>query len=244
MTFSEELASAIADWLSAKGRRSVQMLSRLSTVSNSTIRRAMQKECMPSQENTFLIASVVMNRQDFNDFVSRHWPHLKEYIVDSGYRSSNNDDLLHLIRSEKHCKIIVLASSLDGTDHHEVAKKFGESALEFLDDLIDLKVLTKKGQKWIFDENFGSMSFEVARDILSNFISMCERKNDYIKGLSSSWVGWESVSPSIAKKINALSCRYCQDVGNLITDPENRGDVLVYTGIISNVLKGQEYVHE
>jgi hypothetical protein len=238
-TTTETLATAISRWLDARPTRSLQMLARLSSVSYSTVRRVAQGEVDSSQEVAVAIASIVMPDPELRDFVGSRWPALKKFVLNVSYRTPE-DDLARFMHSEEHLRVLVLASHVHGIDEKDVIETFGQGSVPYFEDIITAGVLSKKGTKWILDQNVGSTSLEHARQCLAIFIRMCHRRNDEITGASAAYVGWESLSKDAALKLAALEAKFCEDAFSIIADKDSRGDVLVFFGSLFNVLRGQE----
>ncbi|HYX39277.1 MAG TPA: helix-turn-helix transcriptional regulator [Oligoflexus sp.] len=238
-TTAQSLAAAISRWLDGRHTRSLQMLARLSSVSYSTVRRVAQGEVDPSQEVAIAIASIIMPEAELRDFVGSRWPALKRFVVNVSYRTTE-DDLARFLHSEEHLKVLVLASYVHGVDEKDVVEAFGQGLLPYFEDVVASGVLTRKGDKWILDQDVGSSSFAHARRTLATFISMCSRKNDELKGASAAYVGWESLNKEAALKLADLEAKFCEDAFAIIGDKSNRGDVLVFFGTLFNILKGQE----
>lgn len=241
MAVGRDLAEAISEWLEKKkGTRSLYMLARLASISYSSVRRAAQGEGRITQGIALSIASVVMSESKFKEFAHKHWPHLKRFVVDVAHHPIESEDILDFVKSGQHFKLLVLASSNEGTNEAEVKEKFGEQSIPFFYDLINAGILTRKGDSWQFEKDIGTVSFESTRNCLSNLISICDKRNDYIKGASTSYVGWKSFNIEAAKKANEIATRYCEEMSKLVKNPENSGDVLIFFGVLSNVLKGRE----
>lgn len=243
MAINQDLAESISLWLEQKkGTRSLNMLARTACVSYSSARRAAQGEGGVTQGIALSIASVVMAEAQLKEFAQEHWPHLKRFVVDVAHQPLDSEELIDFVKSESHFKLLVLASSNEGTNEAEVQEKFGEQSLPFFHDLIDSGVLVGKGDSWFLEKDIGSVSFELTRSCLSQLVSICDKRNDYIKGASTSYVGWKSFNVEAARKANEITARYCEEMSQLIKDPASDGDVLVFFGALSNILKGREKI--
>ncbi len=242
MTYDEELSSAIQAWIEEKESRNMSMLARLANVSYSSVRRAVQKECVASQQTCVQIASIVMPKPEYLEFVERYWPNLKKYVAGISNYSPNKDDVLQaFMESEEHFMVMTLASSENGTNHEEVKNIFGERYLPIFEELIQSACLKLgKNQRWKIIDNFSSPSFELARKMLSAFLSHHNKVIDEINGATTSWAAWESVKPETARDITDILAKSCAEVTNKLTDPQNKGNVLVCTGIYSGILKGRD----
>ncbi len=242
MSVVKTLATAIETWLSQKPSRSLSMLARISDVGYSTIRRCAQSEGEPSQEVALAIASVVMTDTQVRSFVGDFWPGLRRYVVDANHaRREGDEDILEFMRSEPHFKIMVMASHCDGIDFLDVIRKFGEDMLPFFNDLKNAGHLRPVGNdKWLFDQDYGNVSRELARASLSRLAALCPKSNDAIVDASSAYVAWESLTPKAAKEVSSLTSRYCADIYNVVSKKENHGDILVICGALHNILKGLE----
>ncbi len=241
LSADEELSAAIKIWLEDKESRNMSMLARLAKVSYSSVRRAVQKECVASQQTCVQIASVVMAKPEYLEFVERYWPNLKKYVAGISNYSPNKDDVLQaFMESEEHFMVMTLASSENGTNHEEVKNIFGERYLPIFEELIQSACLKLENSKWKIIEGFSSPSFELARKMLSAFLSHHNKVIDEINGGTTSWAAWESVKPETALEIAEILVKSCAEVTNKLTDPQNKGDVLVCTGIYSGILKGRD----
>lgn len=243
MTYSQHIAFAIDNWIKAKPNRSISMLARLAQVSYSSTRRAAQRECESSKEVGLAIASVVMEEREYQEFVVTYFPHLKRYLVETAYRPNPNEQILYYLQSENYCKIVVLAGSSSGTNEDEVRERFGANAVNHFKELVEVGLLERMDNgNWQYVSDIGFSSYDLARTVLSLCTKICDKNNDYRKGASTSWVGWESVNEKTARRLYDLATDYTSEVSRIIKDPDNKGDVLIFSGILSNVLKGEELI--
>lgn len=242
MSVMGELSQAIDAWVNRKPQtRTISMLSRLSNVSYSTVRRCVQGESEPSQEVALAIASVVMSDSEMRSFIGSHWPWLKRHIVDANHaRGENDDDVLEFLRSQPHFRLIVIASHVDGIDSDDVVRKFGESYLDYFEDLKNAGILHNSGGKWVFDKEFGNVSRDLARTCLSHLLTVVPRQNDDIKNASSAYIAWESLNEEGNKLVSDEISDLCSRLYKIVSNQAYRGDILVACGAFHGILKGQE----
>ncbi len=243
MTYTEELANAIDCWIKAKSTRSLSMLSRLAQVSYSSARRAAQKEVETSQQICLKIAAVIMSRAEYLEFTAKYWPDLNRFIAKITPPVSKDSILVDFMQSEKHFMVLVLASSADGTSREEAVECFGRGIEPYFNEIVDSGCvnLTSNG-RWKLNEDFGSPSFELARKMMIAFIANHNRKNDDVSGTTTSWVCWESVNGETARNVNMKIKKCASEIFEEVSDPRNKGNVLVCSGVYSGIMKGVEEV--
>lgn len=216
------------------------MLAKLTNVSYASVRRAALQECEPSQQTCLKIASVVMDKAEYQCFIDKNWPHLMQTNV--SYPAGNESIYLQrFLESEEHFLIIALSSISKGVTKTEVMSRLGSHFERPFQELIDSGFLKKnQNERWIFEDSVGSPSMELARKMLSCFLKVHDKRTDDIGEGSVSWVAWESVSTKAAKEVYQLLNECSTSVANVIADPNNKGDVLICSGLYTGILAGRD----
>ncbi len=232
----DKLAEAIEKWLPQRENRNLSLLSKKTATSYSTMRRIAQKEAIPSRDTALRIAQVVMHADEFNSFVDSYCSDMKRLMYKPSDLGVEETDYTS---DEKYFPIIVLASSKQGTNEAEVKDFLGRDAVKYFNDLIGSGYLNKHGENWRAPD-FDSYSLPKARKLMHSLLDICQAENDTIDYAAHSHVAWESLSPEAAKELHIWTHRYIKGVMEIVTNPKNSGDVLVCTGALFNVVKGQE----
>lgn len=248
MSMTESLREAIAAWLKEKPRRNLSTLARLSSVSYSTLRRIANAGSETSDDTALKIADVVMDDKALKAFAWQWMPAMAKVRTDIAYKVSSpeNEELLRELLADKHLTpILLLASHREGTNFEEVRAYFGEDMGQRFNRLVADGVFTEchteKGfRNWRLVEDIGSVSLEMARDILTTMAHISPLANDELAHTSLAHVTWESVNLETALAIFHAAVDFMRKVSGLVSDKANRGDVLIMQGTYFNVLKGVE----
>jgi hypothetical protein len=247
MSIQQALAAAISAWLKAKPSRNLNVLTRLTTASYSSVRRAAQGEVEQEQSTVVSIASIVMSEDELRLFLRNYYPSLERAVVDVRGPETSTDALndnesvvVDFLKSDDHAKLLVLAGSRTGTNDEEVAKKFGENYLAYFEDIKASGILRYNDGNWYFEGSVGNVSLSLARKVLCSLAREFDVKNDSIKLASYSYVLWESLSPEGVEKVYRANEIHAKNVYDITSDPANKGDVLIVSGLLHNVIKGQE----
>ncbi len=240
MSVVQTLSDAIASWLEKRPNLSLNALARLANVSYSSIRRCAQKEAEPSQKVALGIAAIVLSETDYRAFTAKHYPNLKTFVSDLNHAPTTDIALDEFIKSDEHLKIIVLASGERGIDETDVKDKFGLPHVSYFQEVVAAGLLTKKGDKWVFDKDVGYVSLENARRWMGTFLSMYDRRCDDITGAAASYAGWQELNQSGVLAYHQATLEYCQALHKIALDPSMRGDIVVIYGALLNVVKGLE----
>jgi len=241
MTIQQSLAAAIDRWLESRKGRSLNSLSRLTSVSYSSVRRAAQGEVEQEQSTVVAIASVVMDKEALKSFVSKYYPELQGAIVENrGSNSYDDQGIEDFLDSDDHFVLLLMANSRNGTSEKEIAHMFGESKIPYFEDIKNSNILVERDGRWYFEGNISIASLDLSRRLLRRILSQCDRRNDSVKHASFSYANWESLTPEAARELYNEAANYSKRIYEITSNPKNHGNVLVVMGLIHNVLKGQE----
>lgn len=241
MTIQKNLAAAIESWLEAKKGRSLHSLSRLTSVSYSSVRRAAQGEVEQEQSTVVAVASVVMKNEELKIFISKYYPELQGAVVENRDSNSYEDQgIEEFLDSDDHFVILLMANSRNGTNEKEIAHMFGESKVPYFEDIKNSNVLVERDGRWYFEGNISIASLDLSRRLLRRILSQCDRRNDSVKYASFSYTNWESLTSEAARELYNEASNYSRRIYEITSNPKNHGNILVVMGLIHNVLKGQE----
>jgi hypothetical protein len=247
MSIQQVLAAAISSWLNAKPNRSLHVLSRLTTASYSSVRRAAQGEVEQEQSTVVAIASVVMSEEDLRSFLRNYYPTLERAVIDVrgpdvrlDDANDNETSVIDFLKSDEHSKILILANSRTGTNDEEVSRKYGENYLSYFEDIKKSGILRYNEGSWFFDGSVGNVSQVLARKVICNLAKEFDGRNDSIHHASYSYLLWESLNKDGLEKVYRCHASHAKEVYDICSDPANHGDILTVFGLLHNVLKGQE----
>lgn len=236
---TQSLCKAIGVWVLEKDNRSLALLARLSKVSYSTIRRIMQNETVPNSDTALKLADILMAKAERTIFAEKYTPTFAKNLAEVAYKSDDTD-MLEYINDKAFIPLILLASHAQGTNEAEVRFFFGHESSAKFAELVDSGHLVRCGSNWKLEKDIGSVSRETAREMLSVFTQICPAANDSISCASLAHVGWESVNLKTALAVFHLAVTFARDAIRLTSDPENKGDIMIFFGSLFNVIKGVE----
>lgn len=240
MNVTNRLSELITGWIEKKPSRNIRMLSRLSDTSYSSVWRAANKEGEISQTIALAIANVIMTKVEMQNFIGEYYPHLIDAVVSVQRGSGEQRNLEELVKSPEYFKLLLLASSKTGTCSDEIVQMYGESYLTYFEDLIASGELTELDGRWMLAKDIGLTSLKLARQMLAEIAGSCNPSNDAKPYSSYAYLGWESLNEKAAKKVYKSIEKFNQDIYDIVSNEENKGNVLVVYGLLQNVLKGQE----
>lgn len=240
MAMTDSLRESIDRWLSAREKRSLSMLARLSKVSYSTVRRIVQGEKYEPSSNTAMkLAGVVMSKPELVAFATEYFPNMVADRTDVSH--SSEDELMELLEDSNYIPVLLLSSHKDGTNEEEVRYFFGNEFTHKFNEMVNAGHLKRvRGDNWRLEKDIGSVDLSTARQWLSAMANICPSHNDNIKKASIAHVGWETVNFETALAIYHAAMDFVRTSIKLTTDEKNKGDILVMFGTLFNVLKGSE----
>ena len=239
-TMQQMLVDAISGWYEAKPGRNGRMLARLASVSYSSVRRAESGDVEQKSDIVVPIAGVVMNPGQLGEFIRAFYPGLEKAVARADYPANQADDVMEFLLSEDHARIIMLASDPSGTSEEEVIQHYGRHALPYFQDILTAKILAERDGCWFFDRDIGGLSIPAGRKLLVSVAKACSQENDSISKASYALAGWEAVTPVAATKAYQIMEDAASKVCELLSDKNNRGEVLIAFGFLHNVIKGVE----
>ena len=240
MSVTTRLSEHITEWLDKKPSRNIRMLSRLSDISYSSVWRAANKEGEVSQTIALAIANVILSKTQLQEFIAEHYPQLIDAVVSVKREGGDLSNLEGFVSSPDHFKLLLLASSKHGTSAEEVVQMYGQRYLSYFQDLIDSGELSNLDGRWVLAKDMGLTSLRLARQMLSDVAGSCNPANDTKPYASYAYLGWESLNEKAAKKVYKSIEKFNQDIFDIVSNDQNKGDILVVYGLLQNVLKGQE----
>lgn len=216
------------------------MLSRLSGTSYSSVWRAANKEGEVSQTIALAVASVILSKQELREFIGEHYPKLIDASISVKREGDKESNVIDFVSSPEYFKLLLLASSKEGTDAEEIGKMYGSSYLSYFEDLVESGELKEVDGRWVLATDIGLTSLKLARHLLANVAQSCNPANDTKPYSSYAFLGWESLNEKAAKKVYKSIEKFNQEIYDVVSDQESKGDILVVYGLLQNVLKGQE----
>ena len=71
---------------------------------------------------------------------------------------------------------------------------------------------------------------------------MCDPGNDSLPSTSIAYAVCESLTSPAARELYELTNEYNYKVFKIISDPQNKGSILVILGSLMNIIKGREHL--
>ncbi|NRA68548.1 MAG: hypothetical protein HRU19_28945 [Pseudobacteriovorax sp.] len=133
----DDFLERVEQWL-AERNRSIPMLSRLSNVSQPSIRRALSRECVISDQNGLKITDVIA--RDFQDkiqILKDNFPNL--LVISPSENDTNNPpgSLPYFLRSEEIFKMFVWMAKKKVTNKSTILSKHGDKGIDIANDLVE-----------------------------------------------------------------------------------------------------------
>lgn len=240
MENNASLQKAISSWIEKRPSRSISQLARQAGVSYSSVWRAAQGEVSSSQTVAIAIASVTLEPPEFQGFVAEYYPNLLSVVAPQTKEPlAEPSDLAQL---PEYMKVLMLASSPDGTNAREIIQKFGEKELALFQDLKDSGELIERDQRWFYEKTVCYTSPAKARRNLALIASECDPQNDHLTDASYATLGWTSLSADAVAQLYKKIDDFNSDVLQLVLNPDNKGPIVAAYGLLHNIFKGQEHL--
>lgn len=228
MDFRDEMSQKIGYWLDSRRNASLQVLSRLSGVSYSTLRRIEQKEVHASLENTLQLLAVLTPREEAHAFLKRHFP-------DLGFLSENPSTEKEKQEPERREEFLLqaLASNRQGMSEGAAKKRVGESARELLDGMCRKGLLTLRDNRYFAARSREHPSRSVL--YLTWLLELFDPRP--VEGWGSfAKIRTAGLSVEAVKEVHRIFNDTLYKIDSLLQDPANCGPHVIGYGLFSTVL--------
>lgn len=241
MDIVEELSRGIAAWIAESANRTNGTLQKRSGVAETTIRRIRDRESKTvSLENALELAHVLFDTDDAIAFIKRHFPVAGRW-QEKFY--SKKDDVVtygeHL-QDPVSFKIILLCDTLSGASTEEIKEELGADGLRQLSKLVELGFIAHSNgtHKCTHEGLTLFASHHVHFAILQNMIKFYNPENANIKAACAEFVCYQGLNRAGVENIAAKIRELEEIVAQISQDPNFRGDIPWFIGLVQNVLRG------
>lgn len=233
----DELAEAIDSWLNTRKNSSLQVLSNLSSVPYSTLRRIVQKEVSASATNAMQIAAVIFPRREGADFILRHFPETGLLYGDQQKEVVPvfSDSKIKLRRTD--FVVLSLAATDSGISDAELHTKLGESSASSIQSLLEMGLIRKdnSGKYKAIAENFRFVDVDVLLDEIRHIVDLFDqsRLDEWGTMLR---VKTEGLSLDGKRRVHQVLTDADEEISEILHDPKNHGPYVMAYGIVSTFL--------
>jgi len=242
MTLQDELSTILEQWLTSRKNASLNLLSKLSGVSYTTVLRVAQKEVEPSFKVVALLLPVLLPKEKFGDkaskFIVKHFP-------EAGYFVKTNDDaeyepLEELGKLESFLRNDFVALSLSATSqgltHDRAKEKLGDKADATIQKLLSAGVIFEDDGVYRASKRRFKLT---STDKVLTEISWLTELYDY--ELHEAWGSFyrlrsEGLSEVGVKKIHQILREADDKMVEVLDNPEHHGANVMGYGIVSTYL--------
>lgn len=239
-TVCDVLAESIEVWLDSKSSRSLNLLAKMSGVSYATVRRIATRENTASAETAASISYITMSKSEARDMFSEYFPQLVGILDALGGIRSGSDVFDSFFTSKNHFPIILLAKAKDGIDEELVASKLGKKYLCYFQELVDCEVLSFKDSRYHLSDDPTYFSQPIAREHIQAMLDISHNCNDVIPSASSTLTFWENLNKEGIQEVKKRVLEFRSGLLEIIAKEEYQGDILWYSGWMSNVLHNED----
>lgn len=145
----DEFLLAIEMWLDAKEVRSIASLARASGVSESTIRRTLQKETTISLENALKILEVITkdNNPEYTRLYTLLSPGSQPPKAVTKNKKSDGGDFNMIFQSVEAMRIFIQCSTFKGVEESAIKRSYGLRSKTLVDSMVQADAMEHNGTK-------------------------------------------------------------------------------------------------
>lgn len=232
----DELADAIESWLKTRKNSSLQVLSNLSSVPYSSIRRIVQREVNASLTNAMQITAVILPRKEAAQFILKHFPETGMFYGDQqkSVEPVVTDEKIRLTRDE--FLVLSLCATESGISPHDLREKMGERYSNNTSKLIDAGLIQlSEGNLKAVNESFRFIDIDVVLDEIKHIVDLFDKtKIDQWGSLTR--VRTEGFSLEAKRKAHKILTDADDALAELMHDKKNLGPYVMAYGMVSTIL--------
>ncbi len=233
----DELAEAIESWLKTRKNSSLQVLSNLSSVPYSSIRRIVQKEVSASATNAMQIAAVIFPRKEGAQFILKHYPETGIFYADQQQNIEPvvTESKIRLSRDE--FLTLSLAATEAGISPESLKQKIGERSEICMRRLLDAELIKydPDGNLKAIRESFRFIDLDLLLDEIRHIADLFdESKIDEWGSLIR--IRTEGFSLEAKRKAHKILTDADDALAELMHDKKNLGPYVMAYGIVSTFL--------
>lgn len=242
MDIVEELSLAISDWVAHSPNRTMGVLQKRTSVSETTLRRIKdQEQKSVSMENAMELAYVLFDTDEAISFLKKHFP-ISGKWQEKVY--SKKDDVVTLApfyRDTTSYKIILLCDTQDGATIEDIRAEMGSSGVRELSRLVEFGVISDENGVHKFSPKEVAMvsSRSTHFAMLENFMKYYQEENANIPGACAEFVYSDGLSPEAVRILSKKIRDFESEVKGMLDDQKFKGNIPWFIGLVQNILKGQ-----
>ena len=238
----DDLARGIEAWLERRRNASLSVLSRLSGVSYSTIRRCVNNELGtdPSLEVVMAISRVVFLKTERQTFLAEHYPNffdvVEEFHLSEDY--ATDFDPANFLLDKDCARVIALASSHGGATREAIRDLLGREGL-FVAELLCKRGLLRESVDGKFETKRQNFSISDPANVISRIGLWTDffRTENLNKPYQASYLfTTEGLNEKGLSEVAREKKRHAESMTRILTDKSLQGSKVVYTASFHNVL--------
>lgn len=208
-----------------------------SGVSYTTVRRAAQGEQSLSLQMTIMIGDLIFDRTKLKEIISTHFPEFSKVAFNNYWQQPENEAYYDFVTSKEHFPILMLASNEGGTTREEILLTFGIKAELPTDQLLESGLLKEiNGRINLCQNSVGVTSKKIARSNIEIMLDLCNPQNESINDASQAFTYTQGLNVEGVRAACAILREADEKLYKLLSDSKYHGNVLWFSGILSNVL--------
>lgn len=239
------LRDGIERWLESRKNSSLSVLSKLSGVSYSTVRRCISEEYQyePSLEVALAIASIVYDMDECNEFLSEFFPCFSKWMGKYDFKKSvtqedfSSEIASHLVDKDR-ARVVAVAATEDGTSRQAVRDLLGSEGLRVLDGLLEEKLLFEglDGRISTCEKTFSIISPENVLGQITLWTSLYDFSNLNTENYASYQFVTEGLNDKGLRAIADAKLRHANELVEIGHNKDFLGNKVVYSASFHNVL--------
>lgn len=227
-------------WLS-EHNRTPTMLARKASVSETTIRRILQKEAQASLETKLNILRIISTPDKMKDILQIEHPDSVK-AMEKFYEYAKSpiipENCENFIKTYEGTIIYILATNETKTTREEIKHILGVKGEKMLDNMLNSEMLTEKNS--IIECKYRTTcSTDTVKSVCKNMLDSFDFSN--VGKIPTALINeTESVSPTAAKEINNIIFKAHKQISEILNDPKNRGTMPLFYVMAQNSLKEEK----
>ncbi len=225
------LSKLVDAWVKDHGRRNLKMLSRLSGVPYTSLRRIVQGEVEPNLDQALSILSFVASGNERMAYLEQFFPDSAKMFksmlgnINSDEKVQSRDAVIErYFEDPEYCEIIELADSHQGLAKDRLRNVFGLRGLNKVTQLIDDEILEEdlinSKYKGYGQGKLNTVTFSSAIKRIKSLCDMILRTR-----LAVAYFRSESVNEAGILELKKIVVDAYQRVAQVVDNPEYQGDI-------------------
>jgi hypothetical protein len=241
MDIVEELSRGISAWIAVAPNRNRGLLQKRTGVCEATLRRIHYREQKGvSLEIVLELAHVLYDTEDAIAFIKRHFPVAGRW---QERYFSKRDDVVTLgeyLRNPTYYKIFLLCDTKTGATIEEIKEELGAEGVRDLSKLVEIGLISySNGYHKFASEGLTLVaSHSVHCEMLQHMIRFYNPENANKKSLCAEFVYSQGFNREAIEFLAPKIWELEETIKATIENPDYRGDIPWFIGLVQNVLRG------